>query len=83
MEKVKEQVEKRYERLNILILQRQELDQNYDRFSIWLEDKQRLIPMDQTIPLRTNEVERLIKKYTVKSFFQIKIKYKVSCFRMH
>lgn len=69
MEKVKEQVEKRYERLNILILQRQELDQNYDRFSIWLEDKQRLIPMDQTIPLRTNEVERLIKKYTVKSFF--------------
>ncbi|CAF4270157.1 unnamed protein product, partial [Rotaria magnacalcarata] len=64
LEQVKEQVEKRYERLNTLIQQRQELDQTYDRFMIWYDDKQRLIPTDTTIPLKTVEVERLLKKYT-------------------
>ncbi|CAM2712242.1 unnamed protein product [Rotaria socialis] len=64
LEQVKEQAEKRYERLNTLIQQRQELDQTYDRFMIWYKDKQRLIPTDTTIPLKTIEVERLLKKYT-------------------
>ncbi|CAF2895102.1 unnamed protein product [Rotaria sp. Silwood2] len=64
LEQLQEQIEKRHERLNSLIHQRQELDQTYDRFIIWFEDKQRLISPDQTIPLKTMEIERLLKKYS-------------------
>ncbi len=32
--------------------------------SIWYEDKQRLITSDQTIPLKTIEIERIQKRYT-------------------
>ncbi len=62
---LQQQTEKRQERLNTLLVQRQELDQLFDRLTIWYEEKQRLISSDQTIPLKTAEIERLQKKYTV------------------
>ncbi|CAF3934598.1 unnamed protein product, partial [Rotaria sordida] len=64
LEQLHEQIEKRIERLNSLIHQRQELDQTYNRFIVWFEDKQRLISSDQTIPLKAIEIERLLKKYS-------------------
>lgn len=48
--------------------QRQELDQLFDRLSIWNDDKQRLISSDRTIPLKVMEIERLQKKYAVQEF---------------
>jgi len=51
--------------LNTLALQRQELDQLIDRLNTWYDDKQRLISSDQTIPLKTSEVERIQKKFSV------------------
>lgn len=65
LEQLHEQLEKRKERLNALALHRQELDQLSDRLNIWYEDKQRLISTDQTIPLKTAEIERIQKKYSV------------------
>jgi hypothetical protein len=67
LEQLQEQIEKRIERLNTLVLQRQELDQLSDRLHIWYEDKQRFISSDQTIPLKTPDIERIQKKYTVRS----------------
>ncbi|CAF4315796.1 unnamed protein product [Rotaria sp. Silwood2] len=63
LEQLQEQIEKRHERLNSLFHQRQELDQTYGHFIVWFDDKQRLISLDQTIPLKTAEIERLLKKY--------------------
>jgi hypothetical protein len=62
---LQEQIEKRKERLNTLINQRQELDQAAQRLVVWCEDKQRLISPDQMIPLKTTEIERLQKKFNV------------------
>ena len=70
LEQSQEQVERRKERLNTLIHQRQELDQAAQRLIVWYEDKQRLVSPDQMIPLKTTEIERIQKKFNVNAFEQ-------------
>lgn len=62
---LQEQIDKRQERLTTLLQQRLQLDQLVNRFHLWLDDKQRLITNEQTIPLKLIEIERIQKKYTV------------------
>lgn len=62
---LQEQIDKRQERLTTLLQQRLQLDQFVNRFHLWLDDKQRLITNEQTIPLKLIEIERIQKKYTV------------------
>ncbi|CAF3725966.1 unnamed protein product [Adineta steineri] len=64
LEQLQQQIEKRQEHLTTLIHQCQELDQITERFITWYDDKQRLISSDLTIPLKTNEIERVQKKYS-------------------
>ena len=66
MNNYKNKLVKRKERLNTLLHQRQELHQASQRLTIWYEDKQRLLSLDQMIPLKTNEIERIQKKFNVK-----------------
>ncbi|CAF4433279.1 unnamed protein product, partial [Adineta steineri] len=63
LEQLQEQIEKRKERLNVLVHQRQEFDQASQRVTHWYEDKQRLFSFDQMIPLKINEIERIQKKF--------------------
>ncbi|CAF3475042.1 unnamed protein product [Rotaria socialis] len=63
IEQLLEQIEKRKEHLNGLLHKRQSLDQASQDIIIWYEDKQRLISPDQMIPLKTNEIERIQKKF--------------------
>lgn len=53
--------------MNTLLHKRQSLDQAIQDLIIWYEDKQRLISSDQVIPLKTTEIERMQKKFNVKS----------------
>ncbi|CAF5187876.1 unnamed protein product, partial [Rotaria magnacalcarata] len=66
IEQLLEQIEKRKEHLNGLLHKRQSLDQASQDIINWYEDKQRLISPDQMIPLKTNEIERIQKKFNVK-----------------
>ncbi|CAM4803210.1 unnamed protein product [Rotaria magnacalcarata] len=63
IEQLLEQIEKRKEHLNGLLHKRQSLDQASQDIINWYEDKQRLISPDQMIPLKTNEIERIQKKF--------------------
>lgn len=57
--------------MNTLLHKRQSLDQAIQDLIIWYEDKQRLISSDQVIPLKTTEIERMQKKFNVKSYTKL------------
>ena len=74
MVQLQEQIDKRKDRLATLIQQRQELDQISNRLIVWYDDKQRLITSDTTVPLKTNEIERLQNRYNVRKENSFSIK---------
>ncbi|CAF4548469.1 unnamed protein product, partial [Didymodactylos carnosus] len=63
LDQLRQQTEKRKERLNMLIQQRQEFDTASNRLTMWIDDRLRVITTEQTIPFKSSEIERLHKKH--------------------
>lgn len=61
-----EQIDQRYERVSRLAEQRQEYEQSVSRFLRWFDEQQHFLSTDPSIPLKTADLERLLKKSQVR-----------------